>query len=299
MFSSFVVSENQYVATLAGIRLTLKREDQIHSQVSGNKYRKLKYNFLEIQKQVNPLVLTFGGAFSNHLAAVAAAGATLNIPVIGLVRGQEWASQWHQSPTLAFCHSQGMQLRFLTRDQYRNKDIPSDLATIPHRLLPEGGTNQLAIKGCMEILSLEEANYDTICCCVGTGGTLAGLIESSQAQQTILGFPAVKHTNLENDIRQWTNKTNWQLIPGFTFGGYAKVNDTLVTFMNNFYKKYQIPLDPIYTGKMLFGIFDLIKQGQWQWGKNLLIIHSGGLQGIAGFNQRRLALGNLPLEYAC
>ncbi|MGC6423262.1 MAG: 1-aminocyclopropane-1-carboxylate deaminase/D-cysteine desulfhydrase [Flavobacteriaceae bacterium] len=298
MFTSFVASKNQYIASFSGIRLTIKREDQIHAEVSGNKFRKLKYNFLELQAHPNPLVITFGGAFSNHLAAVAAAGAALNIPVVGLVRGEEWAQQWQQSPTLVFCRDKGMPLHFLSREQYRNKSIPAVWVDTPHTLLPEGGTNRLAIQGCSEILTSDDAAYDTVCSCVGTGGTLAGLIKGSQPQQNLLGFPALQHPHLENAIQKWTDKTNWQLVPGYTFGGYAKANDDLVAFMNNFYKKYQIPLDPIYTGKMLFGIFDLIKNDQWQWGKNVLIIHSGGLQGIVGFNQRRKTKGLLLLDYA-
>jgi 1-aminocyclopropane-1-carboxylate deaminase len=156
----------------------------------------------------------------------------------------------------------------------------------------------LAVKGCTEILGPTEEAFDTICSCVGTGGTLAGLIEGSTAQQYILGFPALKHSDLETDIRQWTSKENWELVRGYEFGGYAKASNELIGFMNTFYKKYGIPLDPIYTGKMLFGIFDLIKKEQWQWGTKVLIIHSGGLQGLAGFNQRNQQKGLPLLNYS-
>ena len=243
-------------------------------------------------------VLTFGGAFSNHLAALAAAGADYGIPTLGLVRGEEWQGKISESPTLLFCRSKGMQLHFLTRAEYKEKRIPSVLQSSKQYVLPEGGTNALAVKGCTEILGPTEEAFDTICSCVGTGGTLAGLIEGSTAQQYILGFPALKHSDLETDIRQWTSKENWELVRGYEFGGYAKASNELIGFMNTFYKKYGIPLDPIYTGKMLFGIFDLIKKEQWQWGTKVLIIHSGGLQGLAGFNQRNQQKGLPLLNYS-
>jgi 1-aminocyclopropane-1-carboxylate deaminase len=123
-----------------------------------------------------------------------------------------------------------------------------------------------------------------ICSSVGTGGTLAGLINSSVSSQVVIGFNALKNSEVENQISQYTEKRNWRIEAHYTFGGYAKVNDTLISFMNSFYQQYRIPLDPIYTGKLLFGIFDLIKQNKWQWGKKILIIHTGGLQGVKGMN---------------
>ena len=298
MFSNPVISQNQFLDDFSGIRLTLKREDQLHPVVSGNKFRKLKYPFLALQSQSESLVVTFGGAFSNHLAAVAAAGKALNIETIGLVRGEEWQKRWAESATLSFCQAQGMRLYFLTRDDYRHKRLPESIQSLPHTLLPEGGTSALAVRGCQEILTPTEASFNTICCCVGTGGTLAGLIQGSRPSQTVLGFPVLKHPNLAQDVSRWTSKSNWELLRGYEGGGYAKTNDDLVAFMNDFYKQYQIPLDPIYTGKMLFGIFDLIKKNQWKWGKNVLIIHSGGLQGITGFNQRRAQKGKSQLTYS-
>ena len=232
MFGTSVFSENQFIDTLNGIRLTVKREDAVHPQVSGNKFRKLQYNFLHLQEHSLGQVLTFGGAFSNHLAAVAAAGADYGIPTLGLVRGEEWQGKVSKSPTLLFCRSKGMQLHFLTRAEYKEKRIPSVLQSSKQYVLPEGGTNALAVKGCTEILGPTEEAFDTICSCVGTGGTLAGLIEGSTAQQYILGFPALKHSDLETDIRQWTSKENWELVRGYEFGGYAKASNELIGFMN-------------------------------------------------------------------
>lgn len=297
MFSKHIVTENQLIDTIKGVRLSLKREDRIHPWVSGNKFRKLKYNFLSLQKNTSKSILTFGGAFSNHLAAVAAAGFSYSIPTIGIVRGQEWKHKTAVSPTLDFCLSQGMSLYFISREEYRTKRIPSALASTDCVILPEGGTNELAIKGCREILTSDEETYDTICCCVGTAGTLAGLVEGSTATQKILGFPALKNEAIEAAVQQWTSQSNWALIRGYEFGGYAKTDATLIDFMNTFYHRYKIPLDPIYTGKMLFGIFDLIKKDQWRWGKNVLIVHSGGLQGIQGFNQRQQKKGQPLLDY--
>ena len=299
MFGTSGFSKNQFVDIINGIRLTIKREDAIHPQVSGNKFRKLQYNFLYLQQHSFEQVLTFGGAFSNHLAAVAAAGAHYGIPTLGLVRGEEWEAKVAKSPSLHFCRSKGMKLYFLTRAEYKEKRIPLALESSKQYVLPEGGTNALAVKGCSEIIGTTEKEFDSICWCVGTGGTLAGLIEGSSSQQQILGFPVLKHSNLETDIRQWTDRENWELVRGYECGGYAKATNELVGFMNTFYKQYGIPLDPIYTGKMLFGIFDLIKKDQWQWGTNVLIIHSGGLQGLTGFNQRNQQKGLLLLNYSC
>ena len=298
MFNQVFLSENQSIDTFSEIRLTMKREDQIHPVLSGNKYRKLKYNFQRLKSASYKKVFTFGGAFSNHLAAVAAAGISLKIPTIGIVRGEEWEFQIEKSPTLTYCQSQGMILYFISRDAYREKKVPFPYDPSQDYLLPEGGTNALAIEGCKEILNNSDTQFDTVCCCVGTGGTLAGLIEASASDQEILGFPALMHRQLEGDIQQWTRKDNWALIRGFEFGGYARTNEALVGFMNYFYQQYGIPLDPIYTGKMLFGIFELIKKGQWRWGNNVLIIHTGGLQGIQGFNQHRLEKGHTPLCYS-
>ena len=297
MFSNRVVTENQLIDSINGVQLSVKREDRINPWVSGNKFRKLKYNFLQLKEGAPKRVLTFGGAFSNHLAAVAAAGFSFSIPTIGIVRGQEWKNKTEESPTLRFCLSQGMTLNFISREAYRTQSIPAEISLADCIVLPEGGTNELAIKGCSEILTEKEELYDAICCCVGTGGTIAGLIAGSMDTQKILGFPVLKHQQLEASIQQWISQSNWELIRGYEFGGYGNTDSKLIDFMNTFYNRYKIPLDPIYTGKMLFGIFDLIKKDQWRWGKNVLIVHSGGLQGIQGFNQRQQKKGQPLLHY--
>lgn len=270
--------------------LKIKREDSIHPLVSGNKYRKLKYNILEAQELGKSTLLTFGGAYSNHIAAVAAAGEKFGFKTIGVIRGEELSTRINDNPTLHFAQQNGMQLHFVSREDYR---IKSDLEFI-NRLeeqfgdfycIPEGGTNSLAVKGCEEIVTETDKAFDYICCPVGTGGTISGIINASSANQKILGFPALKGDFLRKDISKFANKSNWDLITDYHFGGYAKINKALISFINDFKAEYNIQLDPIYTGKMLFGIMDLIEKGFFDKGSKILAIHTGGLQGISGMNQ--------------
>jgi 1-aminocyclopropane-1-carboxylate deaminase len=282
-----------------GIRLYLKREDTIHPFISGNKYRKLKYNLLEAKKQGKETLLTFGGAFSNHIAAAAYAGHEQGIKTIGVIRGEELTDKWQSNPTLKLAHKHGMQFHFVTRSAYRLKNDTSFIEDLKEKvgdfyLLPEGGTNDLAVKGCTEILTDADAPFDYICSAVGTGGTLAGLINAAQPHQTVLGFPALKGDFLTEEIRTFVHNDRWRLITDYHFGGYAKVDQQLVSFINLFKQKTGIPLDPIYTGKMLFGIFDLVKQDVFEPGTQILAIHTGGFQGIKGMNLV-LKKKNLPL----
>jgi 1-aminocyclopropane-1-carboxylate deaminase len=288
-----------FLPPIKGIQLTIKRGDQIDSEVAGNKFWKLKYNLLEAQKKGFEGVLTFGGAFSNHLAATAAACSRVGLKSVGYVRGEEWENPALANPTLEFCKRKGMELRYMSRSLYRNKSTAEQLQLIKdafpmYMILPEGGTNTLAIKGCAEVLTAEDAVYDTICVAVGTGGTLAGLVSGSHEHQQLLGFMSLRNSNMEKTLGAYTDKSNWELQHDFSFGGYGKTPPSLIAFINAFKKNFKIPLEPLYTGKMLFGIFELIKQDKWRWGKNVLIIHTGGLKGIAGINQRLTKKG-LPL----
>lgn len=272
------------------VDLYIKREDTIHPHISGNKYRKLKYNLVEAKEQGHDTLLTFGGAFSNHIAATACAGHEAGLKTIGVIRGEELTERWHENPTLKLASEHGMLFHFVSRSEYRergNLEFHDQLKASfgNFYLLPEGGTNDLAIKGCMEILNEADARFDFICSCVGTGGTISGLINSVKAHQTVLGFPALKGDFLREDILKFAQNKNWDLISDYHFGGYAKVNANLVDFINTFKKKTDIPLDPIYTGKMLFGIFDLIKKDFFKPGTQILAIHTGGLQGIIGMNE--------------
>lgn len=282
---------NQEIPNLvANCSLFIKREDLLHPVISGNKYRKLKYNLLEAKKQDYRQLLTFGGAFSNHIAAVAFAGKENGFTTIGVIRGEELASKIDDNPTLLKAQEAGMKFVFVTREQYRTKENSSFLERLKGShgdfyLLPEGGTNQLAVKGCEEILTTEDLAFDYICCAVGTGGTISGLINSAQSHQKVLGFPALKGDFLSNDIRKFAKNDQWELITDYTFGGYAKVTPEYISFLNSFYQETKIPLDPVYTGKMVFGVLQLMEQKYFPEFSKILLIHTGGLQGVFGLNQ--------------
>ncbi|WOD44109.1 1-aminocyclopropane-1-carboxylate deaminase/D-cysteine desulfhydrase [Hwangdonia lutea] len=272
-----------------GVTLFVKREDSIHPFVSGNKYRKLKYNLIEAKKKGFKTLLTFGGAYSNHIAAVAAAGEQQGFKTIGVIRGDELFNALENNPTLSFAKQCGMQFKFVSREEYRNKTTKKFIGNLDNEfgafyLIPEGGTNTLAIKGCEEILSETDKDFDFICTAVGTGGTVSGLINASKPNQQVLGFSALKGDFLKEDISKFVTKTNWKLVTDYHFGGYAKINEALISFINDFKKDHQIQLDPVYTGKMMFGIFDLIDKGFFPKGSKILAIHTGGLQGIVGMN---------------
>ena len=266
------------------VQMTIKRLDQIHPQISGNKFFKLKYNFLEAHRLNLKQIITFGGAYSNHIAATAYAAQLFGFQSIGIIRGEELANKT-LNPTLTTAQHMGMQFHFVSREIYRQKDNAEFLTELKHNhplayIIPEGGTNTLAIRGCQEILNQNDLlHYDVICCAVGTGGTIAGLIEAMTDQQTILGFSALKGDFLQRDVAQLTSKNNWKIIDNYCFGGYAKTTPELYQFIENFEHQHQIPLEQIYTGKMLYGIFDLITKGYFVEKTRILVIHSGGLQG--------------------
>jgi len=279
--------------------LYVKQEYNNHPVISGNKYRKLNYNLIEAKKQGYKTLLTFGGAYSNHISAVALAGPVFDFKTIGIIRGEELATKIDNNHTLKKAAEEGMQLKFITREAFRNKTQPLFLEELqlefgPFYLLPEGGTNALAVKGCEEILTPDDAVYDVICCPVGTGGTMAGIINSSFPHQKIFGFSALKGDFLKPDIAKFAQRDNWELISDYHFGGYAKINHELISFINQFKDHYDIPLDPVYTGKMLYGLFDMIKRNQIAANAKILAIHTGGLQGICGMNER-LKKMKLPL----
>tara|TARA_R110000772_G_scaffold262120_1_gene381034 strand:+ start:179 stop:1120 length:942 start_codon:yes stop_codon:yes gene_type:complete len=275
---------------LSKFTVTIKREDKIHDFVSGNKYRKLKYNLAEAIDKNNVCLLTFGGAYSNHIAAVAAAGFEMGLETIGIIRGEEIADRVAENPTLSFAKSKGMQLHFVSREDYKKRTDWNFIDSLKEKfgkfyLIPEGGTNTLAIKGCEEILNETDLDFDYICAPVGTGGTIAGLINASGPNQTVIGFSSLKGAFQKEVIENFTTKKNYYLTDSYCFGGYAKIDSQLIRFINEFKKKNGIPLDPIYTGKMMYGIFDLLKQGYFKENSRILAVHTGGLQGIAGMNQ--------------
>ena len=284
------------------ISLFIKREDLLHPFVSGNKFRKLKYNMLQAKLENQQQVITFGGAFSNHIAATAYACKENNLQSIGIIRGEELEFKTKLNPTLQFAQECGMKFEFVSRENYREKSEIAYLENLQnkygnHYLIPEGGANDLAVKGCEAILTNQDENFDYVCCAVGTGTTIAGLINSSTSKQKILGFPALKGDFLQNDIRKFATKTNWELITDYHFGGYGKVTPTLIEFMNQFYLDTNIPLDPVYTAKMVFGVLDLIDKNYFPKHSKILMIHTGGLQGIKGMNDYLASKKSIKIDY--
>lgn len=256
----------------------------------------MKYNLQEAKQEGLP-ILTFGGAYSNHIAATAYAGKEAGIPTIGVIRGEELEDR-PRNPTLAQAEKDGMQLHFTDRASYREKTSSSFLRSLERKfgkfyLLPEGGTNALAVKGCSEILGPDDTSYDFLCVAVGTGGTLAGLAQAAIPKQRVLGFPALKDPGLRKTICNFVPKGNWELVEGYQEGGYAKVSPELVSFINAFRRETGILLDPIYTAKMMRGILDMVATGNIPGGSRVLAIHTGGIQGIAGVNAK-LKKKNLP-----
>lgn len=266
------------------IQISIKRLDCIHPQISGNKFFKLKYNLLEAQRLGYRQLLTFGGAYSNHIAATAYAAQYFGFDCIGIIRGDELASK-PLNTTLRLAQENGMQLQFVSREIYRQKQDATFLAQLKIQfpdayIIAEGGSNALAVKGCQDILSTQDLlNYDVICAAVGTGGTLAGIINASSDTQQVLGFSALKGDFLNAEVQQYTAKQNWKIIDDYCCGGYAKTTVELRSFIDDFEQQYDIPLEPIYTGKMLYGLIDLLKKNYFQAGTRVLVIHSGGLQG--------------------
>ncbi len=299
-FNSQIQSINQQIVLpkleANNCQLFIKREDEIHPLVSGNKFRKLKYNLKVAKQNKTKTLLTFGGAFSNHILATAVAGKLQNFKTIGVIRGDELGQDLSKTlatnSTLRAAYEHGMKFEFISRERYRDKMSSDFLQKLELKYgdfytLPEGGTNALAVKGCEEILTSDDNEFDYICSCVGTGGTIAGIINSIEAPQKVIGFPALKGDFLIKEIQQYCRgQKNWQLVSDYHFGGYGKYSDELIHFINRFKEDTTIPLDPIYTGKMMFGVLDMIKKNSFPKGSKILIIHSGGIQGIEGFNHR-------------
>ena len=271
------------------VRLFIKREDLTHPEISGNKYWKMFYNVKKyLEKEVSERkIITFGGAFSNHIAAAAALGNEFGIKTLGVIRGNELEDSWQENPTLFSAHQNGMSFRFVTRETYRYKEkMMKELQEeFPESLVvPEGGTNENAVEGIQYMLTDETKDFDYICSAVGTGGTVSGLSKFAQPHQKIIGFKAVKDNSLENRIKNLSKKDNFILIDA-SDGGFGKITDENVRFINEFYQYFGIVLEPVYTGKMLRKIFEMIADDYFPANSKILAFHTGGLQGIVGANE--------------
>jgi len=284
------------------IKLFIKREDLIHSEISGNKFWKLLYdtNHYLSRNPPNPRIITFGGAYSNHLAATAALGKELRIETLGIVRGEELAEKWPDNPTLSRAHQNGMRLRFVGRSEYRDKETLADKLQneFPGSLIiPEGGTNALAVEGIKFMLSEATQEFDYLCSAVGTGGTLAGISKFAADEQKVLGFQAVRDHSLEERIIKFSQRKNFQLFDAAD-RGYGKFSDDSIRFINDFFSRIKIPLDPIYTGKMFRKIFELIDNGFFAKNSRILAFHTGGLQAIKGANEKLKKEGREVIRFS-
>lgn len=277
-----------------GVELWVKREDLIHPYVSGNKWRKLKYNFLAAEKQGYRSLITFGGAFSNHIYALAAAAKATDFQSIGIIRGEP---AYASNPTLSFAKKCGMQLHFVDRSTYKLRHDEDYLRKVMDMypdsfLIPEGGTNAAAVKGVAELS--QELPLDTthVCLAVGTGGTLAGVAEGGSGRYQVVGFPVLKadlHACIHELLPKGYNNS-FELIPDYHFGGYARINCQLIDFMTYFEATFSIPLDPVYTAKMFYGLFDLIAQNYFPRNSKIVALHTGGLQGLEGMKDKIASL---------
>lgn len=272
----------------AGLIFDILRLDKIHQGASGNKFFKLKYNFLEAEKNGCKTILTFGGAFSNHIVATAISAKSSGFKSIGIIRGEEV-----NNPTLKLAKNYGMKLHFISREDYRKKETDDFINDLKSKfdnpfIIPEGGTNDLALNGTAEIHDYIPKHYNLITACFGTGGTLAGLIEGKADHQKVLGVSVLKGDWVKDELNSLISKDNgnWDLTTNYHFGGYAKWKYELIDFITEFHEKTAVPLDPVYTGKMMYGLMMEWKKDNISSDDHILAIHSGGLQGIAGFNQR-------------
>jgi 1-aminocyclopropane-1-carboxylate deaminase len=272
--------QNQLISS-SGVRVFVKREDLNHPLVSGNKWWKLKDNLAEALIQKKDTLLTFGGAFSNHIFATAAAGREMSIKTVGIIRGEEQTSV---NPVIQFARHAGMKLHFVSREIYRQKNEEKFIQKLHEEfgdfyLIPEGGSNELAVKGVQEFAERIIGDFDYVCCPVGTGGTLAGLINGFKGSGNIVGFSVLKNGSfLTEDVRGLgATYDNWNIQVDYDFGGYAKSTPWLTSFAEAFREKYDIPIEPVYSAKMMAGIFDLLSKGFFARGSKILAIHTGGI----------------------
>lgn len=276
------------------VEVQVLRLDQVHLEVSGNKFYKLQYNLQEALRQNHRQVLTFGGAYSNHIYATAAAAREVGLDSVGIIRGELLDEQ---NPTLTYARTAGMTLYGITREHYREKTQPEFLENLRKQfgdfyLIPEGGTNALAIQGTREILTARHSSFSHVLTPIGTGGTFAGIAASLLPHQHLLGISALKGEGIREELTNLLHAEgiqcpgNLEIFTQYHQGGYAKWTRELIDFIHWFWNEFGILLDPIYTGKMVFACWDLLQQNYFPPRSRILLIHTGGLQGNRGFTQR-------------
>ena len=260
-----------------GVKVYTLRTDKIHPVISGNKWFKLKYYLQEAQAQSKKTIITFGGAYSNHIVATAAACAQSGLKSTGIIRGEEPGNYSH---TLRNAQHYGMQLHFVSRAMYKTKELPAGLAVDEPYIIPEGGYGSLGAAGAATI-PYEKKKFHTVCCALGTGAMMAGLINSKEPDTQIIGVSVLKNNyELKDDVSRLLLNKNEKvnICHDYHFGGYAKYNERLIRFMNDFYANTCIPTDFVYTAKLFFAVNDLIEKGYLAAG-SILVVHCGGLQG--------------------
>ncbi len=276
------------------IQVYIKRDDLIHPVISGNKWRKLKYNLLNVLLQKQPAVLTFGGAYSNHIAATAYACMLLKLKSIGIIRGLDADEN---NPTLSAAIKCGMKIHKVSREEYKLKEDEDYIDKLRAKfgsfyLIPEGGANYYALHGCIEMLNEIETDFDYIISACGTGTTLAGITLALNKNQQAIAIPVLKQGEfIGNEIKKRFFEFTYdaelsvelsekvKLFTQYHFGGYAKTNQQLLDFMKHFSGITQVPLDYVYTGKMFYALCDLINQNYFAPGTKIIALHTGGLQG--------------------
>ena len=271
-----------------GVELWLKRDDLLHPVISGNKWRKLKYSLNHALTLKADTLISMGGAYSNHLHALAYTAKCLGLKSIGIIRGEESRVL---NPCLSDMKNWGMRLQFITRSDYRllrqykgHQDLPNIL---PNQYwLPEGGAQCLALKGVAELVTEIPVDYDVLCTPCGTGTTLAGLISAASENVTVTGFAALKNAGfLTADVQTLlaAQHKNWHINPDYHFGGFAKTSPELLHFIAEFKACTHITLEPVYTGKMMYALYDLLSKNAFKSGQRIIALHTGGLQGNRGF----------------
>ncbi len=271
-----------------GVQLFIKRDDMIHPYISGNKWRKLKYILLEAEKLSKNHLVTFGGAYSNHLLATACAAAKFGFRSTGIVRGEEL-----QNETLLLCRLFGMQLIFVDRESYLNKPalFVKHFEHDPEAyFIDEGGSGSLATIGCSELIDELNEVYDHLFCAAGTGTTATGILlglKKNSVRTKMHIIPVLKGADfLKQEIENQTHGASFEFHPDYHFGGYAKTSNELLYFIKDFAASSGILIDPVYTGKMFYSIYDLINKDHFAKGSKILAVHTGGITGILGMAER-------------
>ena len=278
------------------IEVFIKRLDLIDPFISGNKLFKLKHNVDRALFEKKNMLITFGGAFSNHILATAAYAKKKNIDCLAIIRGEEYSEL---NPLLTLAKENGMNFCFVSRKEYAKRNDNNYVSELIRKykkafIIPEGGNNKLGVLGAEEILETQDKSFDYIICPIGTGATLSGIVNSSKKTQKVIGINCVNDTKYINEkISQKTNKKNWEIINEFNFGGFAKFDNLLAEYLKKFKLNYKITLDLNYTAKMFFGFEKLIERRYFQRKSKVLLIHTGGIYGNLGFNY----LYDLDLPY--